>query len=262
MNFKHAINAISTIAFRDFIKFIRDRRRLLATLIFPFVFVGVLGTSLESNLGSVLEFNFLTFTFTGVFAQVLFQSTASGIISLIEDRETDFAQELFIAPVSRYVIILGKIMGESMVSLAQGLAVVAFGIILGVEMSLAQILLLLPVAVIASLFGGGFGVLMLGWLDDQRTANQIFPFVLFPQIFLAGVFSPIQQLPPLLLILSRLMPLTYVVDLGRHFFYFDSPERDLVTINSPFVNLTVKVVFFAIFLGIGTWLFVRNSKGK
>ncbi len=48
------------------------------------------------------------------------------------------------------------------------------------------------------MFGGAFGLLVLSNLGSQRAANQIFPFVMLPQFFLAGVFNPINNLPPLL----------------------------------------------------------------
>jgi ABC-2 type transport system permease protein len=257
---KKHINAVATIAFRDLIKFLRDRRRFVATLIFPLIFVGVLGSSLEANIGGSVDFNFLTFTFTGVFIQVIFQSTASGIISLIEDKENDFAQELFIAPIPRYLILVGKVIGESMVSLFQGVAVFIFGLILGVPMTAAQAVALIPIAILAALFGGSFGVVVMSNLEDQRTANQIFPFILFPQIFLSGVFSPINQLPPILLVLSRLMPLTYIVDLGRNLFYLGSPERELVIIHSTEFNIAILILLFVAFISIGTFVFTRNSR--
>ena len=74
------INAILTIAFRDISKLLRDKTRIMASFIFPIIFIGVLGTSLQQNLGQGLGYNFLTFVFIGVLAQTLFQSTAAGII--------------------------------------------------------------------------------------------------------------------------------------------------------------------------------------
>ena len=46
--------------------------------------------------------------------------------------------------------------------------------------------------------GGAFGILILSNMTSQRTASQIFPFVMLPQFFLAGVFTPIHALPPVL----------------------------------------------------------------
>jgi ABC-2 type transport system permease protein len=256
------INAILTIAYRDLAKFLRDTPRIIATFIFPFVFIGVLGGSLQSNLGQSAGFNLLLFVFTGVIGQTLFQSTASGIISLIEDKENDFSQEIFIAPVSRLSIIFGKILGESMVAFIQVLAIIGFGLIIGLPIGFFQIISILPVALIACLFGGAFGIIVLANLSSQRAANQIFPFVMFPQFFLSGVFSPIGHLPPVLFILSRIVPMTYAVDLIRGIFYLNQPEYSKVVLHPPLVNLGIIAIFFTIFLTFGTILFVRHERNR
>ena len=46
------VNAVLTISYRDLMKFVRDRPRLIATFTFPFIFISVLGGSLQANLGS------------------------------------------------------------------------------------------------------------------------------------------------------------------------------------------------------------------
>jgi ABC-2 type transport system permease protein len=76
------LNAILVLAYRDLLKFLRDRIRIVSTLVFPLIFIVALGGSLQANLGQDVGYNFLIFTFTGVFAQTMFQSAAMGIISL------------------------------------------------------------------------------------------------------------------------------------------------------------------------------------
>jgi len=256
------INAILTIAGRDLIKLLRDRTRLLASLVFPFIFIGVLGTSLDSNLSENVGYNFLVFVFTGVIGQTLFQSTASGIISLIEDRENDFSQEMFVAPVSRYAIILGKIIGESLVALVQLVGILALGIVLRIPITASQFLAILPAVIVCCLFGGAFGTIVMANLSDQRKANQVFPFIIFPQFFLAGVFTPIQNLPLPLFWLSRISPMTYAVDLVRSAYFWGTPEYSKVVLYSPLFNLTVIGILFVLMLGAGTFLFVRNERNK
>src|SRR5581483_5047066 len=141
--FNKNLNAILVIAYRDVIKLLRDRPRILISLIFPLIFIGALGGTFQASLGSKVGFNLLDFVFTGVFAQTLFQSTAQGIISLIEDRENDFSQEIFVSPISRYTIIIGKIIGETLVSYAQIVGVLLFGFIIGVPLTLISVLGLL-----------------------------------------------------------------------------------------------------------------------
>lgn len=256
------LNAILTIAYRDFTKFLRDRPRVIFSFLFPLIFIGILGGSLQSNIGDKLGYNFLTFTFIGVIAQTLFQSTAMGIISLIEDRENDFSQEIFISPISRYSILIGKILGESLVSFVQVLGIIILGIILQVPFSFAQLLALFPAGLAVCAFGGAFGIIILSNLGSQRSANQIFPFLMLPQFFLAGIFNPIKELPPYLFVLSRLAPMTYAVDFMRGIYYWDTPEYSKIVLYNPILNFTIIAVLFVLFLFIGTIMFVRNERNR
>lgn len=262
MKITHEINAILTIALRDFIKLLRDRMRIITSFIFPVIFIGVLGGSLQANFSDDIGYNFLTFVFIGVLAQTLFQSTAAGIISLIEDRDNDFSQEMFVSPISRYSIIVGKILGEGLVSTTQTIGIIIFGIIIGVPFGFFDFIALLPAALAAILTGGAFGVVVLANLSNQRTANQIFPFIIFPQFFLAGVFNPIKELPPVLLQLSRISPMTYPVDLFRSIYYLGKPEYEKVVLFNPAFNLLIMSFMFVIFMSIGTYLFVRNERNR
>jgi len=256
------VNAIITIAFRDLTKFLRDRTRIIATFIFPIIFIGILGGSLQANIGNALGYNFLLFTFIGVLGQTLFQSTASGVISLVEDRENDFSQEIFVSPISRYSIIVGKIFGESLVALTQILGIVLFGFIIRLPVSFSGLISLIPAMLIVCFVGGAFGILVLANLGSQRSANQIFPFLILPQFFLAGVFSPIKHLPWYLFILSRVAPMTYAVDFIRGIYYQGASEYGKIVLYNPFVDFAVITGMFFVFLFTGTWLFVKNERNK
>jgi ABC-2 type transport system permease protein len=197
-----------------------------------------------------------------VLAQTLFTSAASGIVSLIEDRENDFSQEIFVSPISRYSIVFGKILGESLVALAQGVGIVIFGIVIGVSFTLPQLIGLALVSIVICLFGGAFGIIILSNLGSQRAANQVFPFILLPQYFLAGIFNPIRVLPFWLDILSKLSPMRYAVDLTRGVFYIGNPDYPKVVLESPLFNLAVMAAMFAAFLVLGTFLFVRGERNR
>lgn len=256
------LNGILALAFRDITKLFRDRARMFSTLVFPFIFIGVLGGTFQASFGSEMGFDLLAFVFTGVYAQTLFQSAAQGVISLIEDRENDFSQEIFISPISRYSIVFGKVLGEAMVALFQGVAMIIFAFVLSIPVTPTQLLGLLIVGLFASLFGAAFGMLIMPNLPNQRAANQIFPFVILPQFFLAGVFNPIRNLPWYLDILSRISPMRYPVDLTRNIFYAESPEYSEVVLDTPLMNITIMSALFILFMVIGTWSFVRSERNR
>jgi ABC-2 type transport system permease protein len=256
------IDAVMAIAYRDLLKFLRDRTRIVATLIFPIIFIGALGGSLQVSFGARADFNLLVFTFTGVFAQVLFQTSAFGLISLLEDRDNDFTQEIFVSPISRYSIVVGKIIGETLVAVPQALIVLVLAVVLGIHLTPEQVLGMVPTGFAACLLGGAFGLLVLANLSSQRGANQVFPFLILPQYFLAGVFNPIDSLPPYLDVLSHISPLRYAVGLVRGVFYSGTPDYAKVVLEPPLLDLAVTVALFVVFLTAGTYLFVRRERNR
>ena len=250
---------VLTLAHRDFIKLLRDRTRIVADFSFPLIFIGILGTTLQAGFGQTSGIDLMLYVFTGVLAQTIWQSGALGVISLIADREQDFSQEIFVSPISRYSIIFGKILGESLVAMPQGLAIIIFGFILGVRPDIGKLLALVPVLLMVAIYGGAFGVLVLSRLDSQRQANQIFPFVMLPQFFLAGVFNPVMNLPLPLDILSRLSPMRYAVDVVRNVFYTGDQH---VALADASTNLAIIAVEFVAFMVIGTAGFVRAERNR
>src|SRR2546428_12522315 len=243
------VSAVLTLAHRDLVKLLGDRTRIMADFSFPLIFIGILGPMLQVGFGERSSINLRHFIFTGALAQTVWQSSALGVISLLMDREQDFSQEIFVSPISRYSIIFGKILGESLVALPQAVAIVALGVVLGVPFTLPLLGAMALATVIIAVFGGAFGVLVLSRLDNQRQANQIFPFVMLPQFFLAGVFNPIANLPLPLDILSKISPMRYAVDLMRDVYYAGGPS--VAVFDLP-TNLTIIVAEFVLFMVIGT----------
>jgi ABC-2 type transport system permease protein len=256
------LSAILMLANRDFLKLLRDRPRLIAEIVFPVIFIGALGGSLEANLGVTAGFSFVAFTFTGVLAMTIFQTTAMGIISLVEDRENDFSQEIFVSPVTRYSIVFGKILGETLVASPVAIVIVLFAVVLGIQISLTQLAGLVVAGLIVAFFGGAFGIIVLANLRNQRAANQLFPFIILPQYFLAGIFNPIAILPWYLEILSRISPLRYAVDLVRGVFYSERSDGARVVLADPATNLAIMAGAFVAFMIVGTALFVRAERNR
>jgi ABC-2 type transport system permease protein len=253
------LSGILTLAHRDLIKLLRDRTRIIADFSFPLIFIGILGPMLQAGFGNAAGVNLTHFIFTGVLAQTVWQSTAMGVIFLLMDRENDFSQEIFVSPISRYSIIFGKILGESLVAMPQAIAIIAFGVILGAQFTLPGLIALLATLLVVAVFGGAFGVLVLSRLQNQRQANQIFPFVMLPQFFLAGVFNPIVNLPLPLDILSKIAPMRYAVDLVRNVYYAGGPQVAAFDLT---MNLAIIGVAFAVFMVIGTAGFVRAERNR
>lgn len=256
------LNVVMALAGRDLLKFFRDPGRLAAAVVFPFAMIVLLGGTLQLNLGRAVGFNFIGFAFTGFLGMTLFQSTAQGLTSLMDDRQNDFAQEIFVSPVSRYTIVFGKIIGETLVAIVQVLPMVLFAIVLRVPLTSTALLLLVPVALLSCFMGGAFGLVLLNTMSDSRASNQVFNFVFLPQYFLAGLISPINILPWYLEALSLVSPMRYVIDLARGVVFAGSADYSRVVLLSPVTNAAVLALLFAVFMVSGTALFVRRETNR
>jgi ABC-2 type transport system permease protein len=249
------LSALVAIAQRDVIKLVRDRPRLAVNLAFPVLLIAGLGELLQATVGRVTGLSTITLSFTGVLAASLFQSAAAGMISIVEDRENDFSRELFIAPVSRLTLLAGKIAGEGAVAMAQGVAITGFAVAFGVRMTGWQVAGLAATGLACCLLGAAFGLATIAALPNQRSAMQIFQFLIIPQYVLGGVLVPLNGAPRLLSDLAWLMPMRYCVDLTRAVFYAGSSGYGRVVTAGAGVDLVVIGGLTVLLLSAGAALF-------
>jgi len=256
------LSALAIIAQRDVIKLLRDRPRLAVNLAFPVLLIGGLGAILQPTVGRVTGLNAVTLAFTGVLAASLFQSCAAGMISIVEDRENDFSRELFVTPVSRLTLVAGKIAGETLVAMTQGVFIVAFAMAFGVRMKAGQIAALLPPGLACCLLGGAFGLATVAALPNQRSAMQIFQFLIIPQYVLGGVLVPLQGTARYLDVLAHLMPMHYVVELTRAAFYAGTPGYSKVVSGSPLADGAITLGLFAVLMTAGSAVFGYRERTR
>jgi ABC-2 type transport system permease protein len=254
------LSALMAIAQRDMVKLIRDRPRLAVNLAFPVLLIAGLGGLLQASVGKVTGLSTITLSFTGVLAASLFQSAAAGMISIVEDRENDFSRELFIAPVARLTLLAGKIAGESAVAVAQGVCIVAFAVAFGVRMTGLQALGLAGTGLASCLLGAAFGLATISALPNQRSAMQIFQFLIIPQYVLGGVLVPLAGAPRVLGALAWLMPMRYCVDLTRAVFYAGTAGYARVVSGGAALDLAVIAGLAVLLLSAGGFLFSYRER--
>ncbi len=254
------VSALLAIAQRDVIKLLRDRLRLAVNLAFPVLLIAGLGGLLQATVGKVTGLSTITLSFTGVLPAALFQSAAAGMISIVEDRENDFSRELFVAPVSRPALLAGKITGESAVAVSQGVLIVGFAVAIGVRMSAWQLLGLAGTGLACCLLGAAFGLATIAALPNQRSAMQIFQFLIIPQYVLGGVLVPLTHAPRLLADIAWLLPMRYCVELTRATFYAGLPGYHRVVAVGAGADLAVIAALTAALLAVGGALFSYRER--
>jgi ABC-2 type transport system permease protein len=250
------------IAQRDLTKLWRDRTRLAVNLSFPIMLMIGLGNVLQPTVGKVTGLDTVTLAFTGVLPATLFQSAAAGMVSLVEDRETDFSRELFVAPLSRFTLVGGKVVGESLVALFQGGCIVLAAFAFGVGLGAGQLATMAGPCVASCLLGAAFGLTTLAAVPNQRAAMQVFQFLIIPQYVLAGVLVPVHTLPPYLGVLAWAMPMRYAVELTRAAYYTGSDGYGQVVQAGVTLDILVMVSVFVVLLFAGKAVFDYRERSR
>jgi ABC-2 type transport system permease protein len=255
-------NATFAIAWREVLRAVKAPSSLIFTIIFPVIFMGVLGGSIAQNLSGALPYAYLPFMLIGMVANTLYQGTIVGVTNLVEERENDLTAELFVAPISRYAVLLGKIVGSALASLVSLVGVVAMIVVMQIPMDLGDLLRVIALAPILALAGGALGVFFIGFVQDPKTAGAGVALLVFPQMFLAGALIPTQASTGILGFVAKLMPMTYSIDLARNIFYAGKPEAAFTVLNPAWLDLAVTIGLFLVFTLVGTWMFVRTDRNR
>ena len=212
------LRAISIVWRRELIRFRSDRLRAFSSLVQPVLFLLVLGTGLSSLARSGLPagIDFKTYIYPGVLAMsVLFTSLFSAA-SIVWDREFGFLREMLVAPVSRSAIVIGKCLGGATVATLQGMVILALAGLAHVPYDAVLFLTLIGELLLLSFTLTAFGVMMAARIKQIQAFMALTQMLVMPLFFLSGALYPLNGLPGWLTVLTRLDPLTYIVDPMRH----------------------------------------------
>jgi ABC-2 type transport system permease protein len=212
----HQARATWVVTRRELLRLKQDRTRILTMLLQPVLFIFVMGTGLGSIVDTGGDLDFRTFLYPGVLAtSVLFTAAFAGI-SLVWDREFGFLREMMVAPISRASIIWGKCLGGALVATAQSLLLLALVGTVGIPYDPVLLVELVGCLFLGSLLLTALGVLLSTRIKTIQAAMPVSQLLIMPMMFLSGSLFPLGGLPAWLSVLTRLNPLTYVVQPMRH----------------------------------------------
>jgi ABC-2 type transport system permease protein len=255
-------NAVLTIVARGILLTFKSPAALIMSLVMPIVMMGMIGGNLSQNMAGGLAFDYGRFMLIGMLVNMLFMMTSQGLSELVEDRETNFMQEMPVAPISRYSIVVGTILGSAFAAIVSCGGTLIVGLSMGIRLGAGQLLAILALSPLMCLAAGAFSMLLLGSITNRKAANMAIMFVPMAQMFLSGAIIPIADSSGVLLVLSRLMPMTYCLDLVRAAVYAGTPEYGAVVIFDPAMTLAAVIGLTVVFLAVGTWLFARSESHK
>jgi ABC-2 type transport system permease protein len=226
------LRGVYTIWYRDMLRFWHDKMRMVGSITFPLLFLFVFGSGLSARMGMLGQgVNFAQFIFPGIIGMTVLMSSFMAGVSVVWDREFGFLKEVLVAPISRVSVAAGKALSAATVALLQGVIILLFAPLIGVSLSLWTVLALLPLMFLLAASMGSLGILLATRIRSMEAFQATMQMLMFPIVFLSGVFFPMAGLPAWMNTLVKINPATYGV----------APIRQIVLGSSldPSFNITL-----------------------
>jgi ABC-2 type transport system permease protein len=194
--------------------------------------------------------NYFQFVAPGIIAMTVMMSLMTGLPHAISyEKDMGTLDGMLVAPINRLSIIMGKVMAQTVRGIVQAtiiltLAIVLFGVNIQGSILLVAALILLSVFSFV-----GLGILITSFSDREETATMTMMALMFPMMFMSGVFFPIQQMPWYMQTLSQALPLTYAATALRKVMVLGAG------IGSVWVEVVILFTFGAVLLAIAVPMF-------
>jgi len=206
----NTLRSVYTIWYRDILRFWHDKVRMIGSVTLPLLFLFVFGSGFSGRMGFLApEVDFTQFIFPGIIGITVLMSSFMAGVSVVWDREFGFLKEVLVAPISRASVAAGKTLGSATVAMPRGILVLLFAPLIGASLSVWKVLAVLPLMFLLAASMGSFGILLATRIRSMEAFQVVMQMLMFPMMFLSGVFFPVQGLPAWMDILVKLNPATY-----------------------------------------------------
>ncbi len=212
----HFIQTVITIWQREIIRYIREKTRIVSTLVQPLMFLVIFGVGLRQTMAmGNFGVDFIQFMYPGIIAIAVMGVAFFSTISTVWDREFGFLKEILVAPISRTAIAIGKSLGAATIASSQALILLILAPFIGITIHLSFVPELVFFMVLLSFAIAGMGLLIASLMKTMESFGLLMQILIFPLFFLSGAFFPLTAVPSWMLWIAKINPLTYGVDAMR-----------------------------------------------
>jgi len=254
--------SIWVIAYRELVRFVQDRPRMISSFSMPIIFLLIFGAGFGRLIGQMMPgVDYIQFMYPGILAMTVLMTSVMSGVSIVWDREFGFLKEVLVSPLSRSGVLVGKAVGAAIIAIVQGAIMLVLAPIVNVPITLGTVLALLPLLLILSLSLSGLGLLIGARMRSQQGFQIVMQLVIFPMMFLSGIFFPVSGVATWLGVLSKLNPVTYGIDAIRQVFL--GTEVAGVTVFGHTMGIVDSAIVVAmvgvVLLTTALWVFNRQE---
>jgi ABC-2 type transport system permease protein len=256
---------VYTIWYRDVLRFWYDKARMFSALLFPIFFLVIFGAGLTQSIGLMAEgVDFVQFMYPGIIAMSVLMGAFMSGVSIVWDREYGFLKEVLVAPISRISVAVGRTLGAATVATIQGIMILVLAPIVDVSLTVWMVVALIPLSFLLAASMGSLGILLASRVKSTEAFQAIMQMLMFPMMFLSGVFFPMQNLPGWMSVIVKINPASYGVAAIRQV-VLGNPPNSPFTINlfghamGIWENIAVMAAFGLVMSILAMWSFGRQE---
>lgn len=193
----------ATLWQREMLRFWRQKSRVMTVVASPLIFWLLIGY----GSGDVARYYSGTLVLTVMFSAIF------STISIIEDRREGFLLSMLVSPAPRTSLVLGKILGAATLGWIQGLMLLVFAPLAGVNIGPVQVLWVVAAMFLISFALTGLGFAIAWKMDSTAAFHGIMMLLLVPMWMVSGALFPMATAHGWVKAIMWINPMTYSVSL-------------------------------------------------
>src|SRR2546422_5361948 len=134
------------------------------------------------------------------------------IVAFLRERGQGTLERLMASPLRRGEIVLGYMLGFTVLALVQSVEVLVFSLAVLNVHNQGNVLLIFGMEALMVLAAVNLGIFLSMFARTEFQAVQFIPLVIVPQVLLSGILFPVSNEPKPLQVASNMLPLTYAVN--------------------------------------------------
>jgi ABC-2 type transport system permease protein len=243
-----------SLSWRELIRFVRQRSRVVGMVATPLLFWLFLGSGLGSSFHTAPTAadpaqggGYLQYFFPGTIISIVLFTSFLSTISVIDDRKEGFLLSVLVAPINRAALVLGKVLGGTAQAVVPGFLVLLLAPAVGFHLHPMQLVLMTLVLFLNSFCITAVGFFFAWRMDSVQGFHVVFNIVLLPLWLLSGALFPASGASVWMQWVMRVNPLTYGLAALRQLLYWDLPGVG-AGVPSFALSLVVTILFGAAML--------------
>lgn len=229
MRTAHAVLALRAIAGRELHKFLRQPGRLISSLVRPTLWLVVFAAGFQNVFGVAIMPPYETYVeyrvymVPGLAMMVCLFNGMQSSLAMVYDREMGVMRLLLTAPLPRAYLLACKLLGTTFLSVLQVLAFFVLALLFGIDLSMTQMAMALPVVALGALMLSALGLMLSVYIKQLENFAGTMNFVIFPMFFLSTALYPLWKMEESgaqwIYVLTRFNPFTHAIEALRFALY-------------------------------------------